>query len=225
MREQEALRAGLDPNHARAAARERFGDVEGVVAELRAIDQSRERRRVRAEWVSDIWQDARFAIRSLRRAPGFALTAIVTMAVAIAANTTIFSFVNAVLLEPLPYSRAGELVTIDANFVGSVGEMLALRQRQSGAGLADIALIRPRSITYGDDHPAARLDGVSITPNLIPMLGVAPELGDPFSDDASRPGAGNVVLLSHSLWLERYGGDRRVVGRYVLIDGVQARVV
>jgi predicted permease len=225
MREQEALRAGLDPNEARAAARERFGDVDGVVAELRAIDQSRERRRARAEWVLDVWQDARFAFRSLRRAPGFATTAIVTMAVAIAANTTIFSFVNALLLEPLPFSRPGELVTIDANFVGSVGEMLALRQRGTASGLAGVAMIRPRSITYGDDRPAARLDGVSITPNLIPMLGVAPELGRTFADDASRPGAGNVILLSHSLWLERYGGDRGIVGRYVLVDGVQAKIV
>jgi predicted permease len=223
MREQEALRAGLDLNEARAAARERFGDVDGVVAQLRAIDRSRERRRIRADWIRDAWQDARFALRSLRRAPGFAVTAIVTLAIAIAANTTIFSFVNAVLLEPLPYSRPNELVTIDANIVGSIGELLALRERRTG--LAGVAMIRPRSITYGDDRPAARLDGVSITSNLIPMLGVAPELGHAFTEDASRPGAGNVILLSHSLWLERYGGDRGIVGRYVLVDGVQSLVV
>ncbi len=223
MREQEALRAGLDPNRARDAARERFGDVDGVVAELRAIDRSREHRRVRAEWLSGLWQDARFALRSLRRAPGFATTAIVTMAVAIAANTTIFSFVNALLLEPLPYTRANELVTVDANVVGSIGEFLALRQRRGG--LADVAMIRPRSITFGDDREATRLDGFSITPNLIPMLGIAPELGRAFADDATRPGAGDVILLSHSLWRERYGGDRRIVGRYVLVDGVQSLVV
>jgi putative ABC transport system permease protein len=180
---------------------------------------ARDERGRRIDWLSDLRQDARFALRSLRRAPGFAATAIVTMAVAIAANTTIFSFVNALLIEPLPYARPQELVTIDANFVGSVGEWLALRQRQTG--LADVALIRPRSITYDDDRDAARLDGFFVTPNLVPLLGVAPEIGNAFSADASRPGAGNAILLSHSLWMERYGGDSRVVGRYVLVDGVR----
>ncbi len=174
------------------------------------------------EWLADLRQDARFALRSLRRAPGFAATAIVTMAVAIAANATIFSFVDALLISPLPYSRPQELVTIDANIVGSIGELLALQHRP--AGFSDVAMIRPRSITYGDDREAARLDGFSITPNLIPLLGVAPEVGRAFGAEASRPGAGRVILLSHALWVDRYGRDARVVGRYVLVDGVQSLV-
>jgi putative ABC transport system permease protein len=179
-------------------------------------------RRLQIEWLADLRQDARFALRSLRRAPGFAATAIVTMAVAIAANATIFSFVNALLISPLPYSRPHELVTIDANIVGSIGELLALQQR--GAGFSGVAMIRPRSITYGDDREAARLEGFSITPNLIPLLGVAPEIGSAFGAETSRPGAGQVILLSHALWVDRYGGDARVVGRYVLVDGVQSLV-
>jgi len=174
------------------------------------------------DWLADLRQDARFAVRSLRRAPGFAATAVVTMAVAIAANATIFSFVDALLISPLPYSRPQTLVTIDANIVGSIGELLALQQRS--AGFSDVAMIRPRSITYGDDREAARLEGFSITPNLIPLLGVAPEVGRAFGAEASRPGAGHVILLSHALWVDRYGGDARVVGRYVLVDGVQSLV-
>lgn len=174
------------------------------------------------EWLADLRQDARFALRSLRRAPGFAATAIVTMAVAIAANATIFSFVDALLISPLPYSRPQDLVTIDANIVGSIGELLALQHRS--AGFSDVAMIRPRSITYGDDREAARLEGFSITPNLIALLGVAPEVGHAFGAEASRPGAGRLILLSHALWVDRYGGDARVVGRYVLVDGVQSVV-
>ncbi len=174
------------------------------------------------EWLADLRQDARFALRSLRRAPGFAATAILTMAVAIAANATIFSFVNALLISPLPYSRPQELVTIDANVVGSIGELLALQHRS--AGFSGVAMIRPRSITYGDDREALRLEGFSITPNLIPLLGVAPEIGSAFGAETSRPGAGQVILLSHALWVDRYGGDARVVGRYVLVDGVQSLV-
>ena len=218
MRRAEALRAGLDPDEATAAARERFGDVDRVVAQLYAIDRSRERRRSRTDWLADAAQDIRFAVRSLRRAPGFAVTAIVTLAVAIAANTTIFTFVHALLLEPLPYRQPRQLVTIDAQIIHSIGEMLALRER--ARVFSDIGLYRGRSITLNDDRDAARVDGVSITPSLIAMLGVAPAAGVTFSDDASRPGAGHVMLLSHSLWMERYGGDRGIIGRQVMVDGV-----
>ncbi|HEX6049126.1 MAG TPA: ABC transporter permease, partial [Gemmatimonadaceae bacterium] len=218
MRREEALRAGLDAERADALARERFGDVDRVAAELYAIDTSRERKRSRHEWVSDFVQDVRFAWRSLRRAPSFALTAILTLALAIGANTTIFSFVHALLLAPLPYREPGELVTIQANIVGSTGEWLALRERTTV--FSDIGLYRNRSITFDDDREAARLDGVAITPNLVRLLGVAPALGTAFGDDAGRPAAGNVILLSHSLWLERYGGDAGIVGRHAMVDGV-----
>lgn len=217
-RRQEALRAGADPEHADALARERFGDVDGVVAELNAIDGSRERRRRRADWLGDFVQDVKFAIRSLRRTPSFAITAIVTLGLAIGANTTIFSFVNALLLAPLPYKNPEGLVDIRAQIVGSMGEMLALRERTNS--FADIGLYRSRSITLNDDHDATRIDGVSVTPNLLRMLGIAPAVGTLFDDAASAPGAGNRILLSHSLWLDRYGGDRNIVGRSVSVDGV-----
>ena len=218
MRREEALRAGLDPEHADAIALERFGDVDRIAAELYAIDTSRERVRSRHEWLSDLAQDLAFAGRSLSRARSFAVTAILTLALAIGANTTIFSFVHALLLAPLPYREPHELVDVQANIVGSIGEMLALRERTTV--FSDIALFRNRSITFDDDRDAARLDGVAITPNLLRLLGVAPALGSPFDDDASRPGAGNVILLSHALWMERYGGDSGVVGRRAIVNGI-----
>jgi putative ABC transport system permease protein len=218
MRREEALRAGLDPARADAVARERFGDVDRIAAELYAIDTSRERTRSRHEWLGDLGQDIAFAARSLSRARSFAGTAILTLALAIGANTTIFSFVHALLLAPLPYREPQELVTIQANIVGSIGEMLALRERTTV--FSDIALFRNRSITFDDEREAARLDGVAVTPNLIRILGVAPALGAPFDEEASRPGGGNVILLSHALWMERYGGDPGVIGRRAMVDGV-----
>jgi predicted permease len=223
MRRAEAIRAGLDPDEAAAAARERFGDVDDVVSELYAIDRSRDRRQSRADWVGDFVQDVRFAVRSLRRAPAFAATAIITLAVAIAANTTIFSFVNALLLEPLPYRQPNELVAVDAPIVGSIGELLALRERATS--FADVGLYRTKDITLNDDRDAVRVDGTVATPNVISMLGVAPIAGTLFDESTSRPGAGNVILLSHSLWMERFGGDRRAFGRSVMVDGVPFRIV
>lgn len=214
---------GLDPDRADASARERFGDVDQVVAELYEIDGSRERRRRRADWANDLARDVRFAVRSLRRAPSFAMTAIVTLAVAIAANTTIFSFVNALLIEPLPYRQPSELVTVEANVIGSIGEMLALRDRSKT--LADLALFRNRSVTFNDDGDAARIDGIAVTPNVLSVLGVPPALGVAFNDEQSRAGAGNVMLLSHAMWMERYGGDRGVIGRPVMVDGAPFQIV
>ena len=147
-------------------------------------------------WLADLRQDVRFGLRSLRRTPSFAVTAIVTVALAIAANTTIFSFVRSLLLDSLPYRAPRELVAVEANVIGSIGEMLALRERTTT--IADLALYRNRSITLNDDREAARVDGVAVTANLIALLGVPPALGAGFADDASRPGAGDVVLLSHS---------------------------
>jgi predicted permease len=222
-RRQEALRAGADPARADALARERFGDVAGVVAELYQIDESRERRQQRADWLGDFVQDVKFAIRSLRRTPSFAVTAIVTLGLAIGANTTIFSFVNALLLAPLPYKDPGSLVDIQAQIIGSIGEMLALRQRTTV--FTDIGLYRNRSITLNDDHDATRIDGVSITPSVLRILGVAPAVGTVFDDAASQPGNGTRILLSHSFWIERYGGDRGIIGRHIAVDGVPYSVV
>jgi predicted permease len=223
MRRDEALRAGLDPDDAAHRARERFGDVDGVVAELNAIDGARERRLSRLDWLTDLALDVRFAIRSLRRSPAFALTAIVTLAVAIGANTTIFSFVNALLLEPLPYQRPQELVSVQANVVGSIGEMLALRERTKS--FAALALYRPRSVTVSDDREAARIDGASVTPSLLSIFGVAPSVGTIFGEEAGRRGEGRVIVLSHAFWMERYGGDRGIVGRQISVDGTPFRVL
>jgi predicted permease len=222
-RRQEALRNGADPARADALARERFGDVDGVVAELNAIDGSRERRQQRADWIGDFVQDVKFAVRSLRRTPSFAVTAILTLGLAIGANTTIFSFVNALLLAPLPYKDPGHLVRINASIIGSVGEMLALRERTNV--FSEIGLYQNRSIVLNDDRDATRIDGISVTPNLIRMLGIAPAVGSVFDDEAGKPGGGNRILLSHGLWLERYGGDRSIVGRHVVVDGTPYAVV
>ncbi|MGH9888164.1 MAG: ABC transporter permease, partial [bacterium] len=203
--------------------RERFGDVDGVVAELHAIDRTREQRLSRAEWLADLGRDFRFAFRSLRRTPAFAATAVLTLALAIAANTTIFSFVHALLLDPLPYRRPQELVRVSAQIIGSTGEMLALRERATV--FSELGLYRTRSITLNDDRDATRVDGAVITANLLGTLGVAPAIGTRFTENADGRGAGRVILLSHALWMERYGGDRNIVNRQVTVDGTPYSII
>jgi len=222
MREQEARRSGMTADQARDAARTRFGDVAGITTELRRIDGSRERRRVRGEWWSDFRQDVKVACRTLAHARVFALTAIGTIAIAIAANTTVFSFVDSLLFERLPYAKTDELVVI-RGVSGTVGEALAIRERTRS--LADLAIYRTRSITLNDDHDAVRIDGSSITPNLLPMLGVKPLVGAAFPPSASDPGNGQAIMLSYGLWQRRYGAARDVVGRRLIVDGTSYTVV
>src|SRR5262249_12183036 len=141
----------------------------------------------------------------------------------IGANTTIFSFVNALLLAPLPYKNPETLVDIRAQIVGSIGEMLALRERTNV--FTEIGLYRNRSITLNDDRDATRIDRLSVTPNVLRILGIAPVVGTIFDDDASQPGAAGRIVLSHSLWIERYGGDRNIIGRTVAVDGTPYTVI
>src|SRR5207249_856518 len=129
-----------------------------------------------------------------------------------------FSFVDALVLEPLPYDRPGELVAIRGGIVGSRGEALALRDRTRS--FAALELYSPRTITLNDGGEAARVDGFDVTPNLFPMLGVRPLIGSAFAPNAGDPGNGTVVLLSHGLWQRRYGSDRAIVGRRISVDGV-----
>jgi predicted permease len=223
MRADEARRAGRSAGDADAEARRRFGDVGGVLAELHAIDDARRARRSRGEWIADVARDVRVGARSLRRAPAFAVTACVTIGIAIAATTTVFSFVDTLLLEPLPYTRPAELVDIRGGVVGSLGEAAALRERTRS--FADFAVYGSRVITLDDGSAAERLDGFSITPNLLTMLGVRPMIGSGFAADASQPGNGSSLLLSYGLWLRRFGGDPNVIGRRVNVDGTPFTVL
>src|SRR5205823_3589458 len=156
----------------------------------------------------------RFAVRSLRRAPTFAATAIATVAIAIGANTAIFSVVEALLLRPLAYTRPEELVSV---WGWAAGEYIAFRTRTRS--FDDIAAFRARSVSFDDGVQAERVDAVSVTANLFRLLGRAPVVGNDFAPDASQPGHGDGVLLSDGLWRRRFGGDRGVVGRRVLLDG------
>lgn len=223
MRVDEARRSGRSARDAEREALRRFGDVNGVLAELHAIDHARATRRSRVEWLTDVARDVRFGVRSLRRAPAFAATACITIAVAIAATTTVFSFVDTLLLEPLPYTRPGELVDIRGAVVGSLGEAAALRERTRS--FAELAIYGARAITLDDGSAAERLDGFNVTPNLLAMLGVRPMIGSEFAPDASVPGHGTEIILSYGLWLRRFGGDPHVIGRRVNVDGAPYSVL
>lgn len=220
MRVADNIRAGLSPDEARAEAAARFGDVTSVRESLVNHDRTKERRDDRREFLGDLFQDVRFGLRSLRRAPGFTIAATLTLALGIGANTAIFSVVDALLLRPLPYARPQELMSIGS---GSGGEFLALRERLRT--FAEVAAWAPRQYSVDDGRQAQRLEGAAITTNLFRTLGVSPVVGAGFTEEASVPGNNRVVIISDGLWRRQFGARSNAIGRSLEVDGVPHRII
>jgi putative ABC transport system permease protein len=177
-------------------------------------------------------QDIRYAFRMLRKQPGFTAIAILTLALAIGANTAIFSVVNAVLLRPLPYPQADRLVLIRerANIFesGSVSLPNYLDWRANQRGFTDLALFRRGDANLSgatSDVEAERVGSARVSYNFLSVLGVAPALGRDFLESDDVPHCKKVALISDGLWKRRFGGSRGVIGQSLVLDGVQREII
>ena len=173
----------------------------------------------------DFRQDATYAIRGLRRAPGFAAVAVLTLALGIGANTAIFSVINTVLLRPLPYADDSRLVFI-WNMRNGIpeplgpGRMMDIRsQATSFSGFAGISHI---SFTLTGSGDPERIMGSSVASTFFDVLGARPLLGEPFHSNAADWSA---VVLTHGLWARRFGSDPSIVGRTITLNGKPRQVV
>ena len=222
---------GVPAREARDRARKQFGDVDRARLALRAEERGLERERRRAEVGDELRQDVVFAGRQLRRSPGFAVVAILTLGLGIGATTAIFSVVDGVLLRPLPYPQADRLV-----------RLFHVDARQSDRDDATPANFydwreRNRSFDrlaffqyFGHDVRGAGGETTSINSWLVSedyfaVLGVQPRLGRIFRPDEFRPGAAPVAIISTSLWQQRFGADPAVLGRKEILDGVAHTIV
>jgi putative ABC transport system permease protein len=178
----------------------------------------------------DAWQDLRLALRLLRRQPAFAVAAVLTLALGIGANTAIFSIVNAVLLQPLPYSEPSRLFVVHEQRPAPV-----LRARFSAENFLDVQR-EARSFealggyigsgfTLSDRGEPEFVMGQMISAELLDVLGVPPLMGRAFRPDENDGGRNQVMLLSHALWQRRYGGDPGIVGKAVTANGIAYTVV
>jgi putative ABC transport system permease protein len=174
-------------------------------------------------------RDARYGIRQLAKAPGFTAVAVLTLAFGIGATTAIFSVVDGVLLRPLPYPEPDSLVRVHEVVpqygLFSVAPASFLDWRQQNTVFDGIAAYASASATFTDANGPDRITGALITWDLFHVLRVAPALGRSFTADDDRPGAGNVIVISHGLWQRRFGGDAQVVGRTITVNGAPATVV
>ncbi len=216
------LREGMSPAEARRTARLAFGGVERFKEEVRA-DRG-------IGWINAIGQDLRHTVRGIRRSPGFAAVAILTLALGIGAASTIFSVVDAVVIAPMPFEDPDRLVSIEevnpegSDFSASDPNYLDFRDRnQSLVSLAAFRLDR-LSLTGAGEPRLVRAGAV--THSLFPTLGVGPALGRSFRPDEDQPGApAKVVVLSFDLWQRAFGGDSAVVGRTIQLKGQEFLVI
>jgi putative ABC transport system permease protein len=222
--ETERLREqGMSEQDARAAARRAFGNLTQV--------QEHFYERGRWVWWDHLSQDIRFGLRMLAKSPGFTATAVLTLALAIGANTAIFSAVYAVLLKPLPFKDSGRLVFIEKKNPPrgwernpiSPAEILAWRN-QSGA-FNDVAAYTQRHCVLTGTEQAEEDPCEVISSNLFLMLGLTPIRGQTFSADADRPEGPRLAILSHELWQRRFAADESVIGRAIDIDGASYTIV
>ena len=216
------MAAGMDPRAARAEAR-REAHSTRVKEEVRAV-------RV-GHAIETVLHDARHALRGLRRAPGFAAAAIVTLALAIGATSAIFSVVRAMLLTPLPYRDSSRLVFVwsDMTAIGypraplSAPELKDLRERSTRFdGFASVWATT--AALTGDGDPEQLRVGL-VSTNFFSLLGAEAAVGRTFAVDDESTDAPRTVLLSHALWQRRYGGDSSLVGRAIRINGQTTTVI
>jgi putative ABC transport system permease protein len=178
-----------------------------------------------AHFLATLIQDLRFGLRILRKSPGFTAVTVLTLALGIGANTAIFSFVYGVLLAPLPYRDASRLVVLNettprvGNVSASYPNFLDWRaQSHSFAQMAYIEQMRFNLAGAGVSQPE-NINGDSVSPNFLSLMGVRPFLGRDFDASEEKAGSQRVLLLSYQLWRSHFGADRNVVGRSITLDG------
>lgn len=185
----------------------------------------------RSNLLSDFQYDLRFALRILLKNPGFTIVAVIALALGIGANTAIFSVVNTVLLRPLPYKDPERLVMVweDASKTGYPRDTPAAGNysdwRDQNQVFEGMAAFSDESFNLTGAGDPERLEGIRVSANLFPLLGVEPQVGRVFTAAEDQPNSQRVVLLSYGLWQRRFGGDPNIAGKPLTLNGESYVVV
>jgi putative ABC transport system permease protein len=224
--EEEAQREALEELNASESLGRELKQLEGRVPQNPVVIGTDTKTSI----MGDIAQDLRYGLRTLRKNPGFTSVAVLALALGIGANSAIFSVVNAVLLQPLPYKNPEQLVMVweNATHLGfpkdtpSAANFLDWRaQNTVFTGMSAMAQKNFNLTGVGEPE---RLDGRRVSANLFDVLGVQPRLGRGFLPQEDTPGT-RVVILSHGLWQRRFGSDPRIIGQALNLNGESYSVV
>lgn len=216
------VREGVAPAEARARAEREFGDVARIRKELHEMARRRLRREGRVRSWEALGQDLRFAVRSLAKTPGFAAVVVLTLALGIGANTAMFSVIDAVLLEPLPYPGADRIVTLSTSFgrTGATQRLVSIANfrdwRDQSSSFEAMSTYRGGEypVTAGAAAEYART--ATVAAGFFRVFGVEPLLGRTFMPEETTPGS-RAVVISHAYWQSRFAGDAGVLERTLLV--------
>src|ERR1700733_2421695 len=226
---QEKMQQGLSQAVAPREALMEIGGIEQVKEGVRAVRAG--------HFVEDLARDIRYALRQLRRNRSFTAVAVLTLALGIGGTTAIFSVVNGVLLQPLPYAQPGRLVEVGLDLPGinqfnwplSPAEYFTFREQSRT--FQDIGLYYTG---FGGNIYSANVTGLGrpehvpalgVTDGVLPILEVTPLLGRSFTRADDEPGSSDVVMIAHGYWHSKFGGDRSVIGKTIDIDGKPSTII
>ena len=219
----ENIRRGFPADEAWRRARLQFGNVESI--------KQRYREQRGLPLVETTWQDLTYAIRVNRKRPGFAIVAILSLAIGIGANTAMFSLVNGVLLRPLGYDDPDRLfaarttIWIDGRRVWPVNPVHAFEWASQCPSIEAVAVLRPSRAQIAAGTEPATLSGARVSSNFFAVLGLEPILGRTFVAAETEGGRDRVVILTESMWRARFNSDPSVLGASISVDGVDHEVV
>jgi predicted permease len=225
----EQQESGLSPEDAHYAARRAFGNTTRVQEDLRAIWN--------LVWMERLARDAKYALRSLRKSPGFTVVAVLTLALGIGANTAIFSAIDALMLRPLPFTAADQLVRIYsiqngmANTFGNPDGPSAPDARdfaQRSRSLQGLVVYDtwPKNVSFGESASEPEQMSVGLVPaGYFELLDMHPIIGRLFSEDENQEGKNYVAAISARLWKSRFAGDPSILGRKIRINAEPYTIV
>ncbi len=209
------LRSGMSVEEARRQALIKLGGMQ-------QLKENYQQRRS-LPMLETLWSDIRFGMRMLRKNPGFTAVAMVTLALGIGGNTAIFSIVNGVLLNPLPFPQPDRLVTLHEskpNFEqGSISYPNFLDWQKDNRTFASMAISRRYAFSFTGRGEAEQLNAEFVSADFFPLLGVNPILGRTFTQAEEQPGAGPVAMISEGLWRRKFDGAADVLGKSMTLDG------
>ncbi len=222
---EEYIERGMEPAAARAAARRKLGNTTLIREEVYRMNT--------LTFMEGLLRDARHAVRMIRTKPGFSVAALLSLALGIGANTAIFSVLNAVLIRPLPYPGSDALVGVFNRFViqGQVFEDAELSPgmyaacKENGRAFESFGVWTSGAATVTGMGDPEQLVTVTATQGVLPTLGVPAYIGRWFSSEDDTPGSPQTVILSYAYWQRKFGGDREVLGRTMVIDFVPHQVI
>jgi predicted permease len=217
----EFIQAGIEPEEAARQARLKFGN------QVRAREESREAKLI--PWLESLGQDVYYGLRTLRKSPSFTAVAILTLALGIGANTAIFSVVNGVLLNPLPYHESDRIICLFEKFPNSKFTSISypnfLDWERMNRSFSAMAAYRAKGFTISGEGEPEHLEGEMVSAGFFEIFGVHPVIGQTFSKQDDRLGAAPVAMISEELWKRKFGSARNIIGQRIIVDGIGRTVI